>query len=256
MDKIGEILRQERQKRNISIEELSKKTNLNKRYIIALENDNIDEISGKFYYYNYLKTCLNVLNIDYNDFCKKYEVILNSINDHYNEPIDRIVKSLKVKKFKRYKYLKVLILLFFIFLIFYIIYSTGFYKKIVYYFKSSEYIRNPNLASLIIIDKKLMNKLVNDYSCDYYPFNVKLLFKNGCWIRVRKNNIIVDEGIYSNNVEKVYLGYNIRILISNPLNVEVFINNKKFNFPNNVKKYYSLIINVNTEENVNQKWLY
>ncbi len=256
MNSIGEILKSERIRRNISIEKISKETNLNKFYIIALEEDDFDNITGKFYYYMYLKSYINALGLDKKNFMEKNKELLDIVDNYYKEPVDKVIKSIRYKRFKRNKYLGFLLILLSVFIILYLLYITDFYKKIIYVLKPSIYLRNPDTGSLIYSDRILMEKLLYDYSFDFSPYNVKLIFKKGCWIRVRKSNNIIDENIYKRGDIKEYSGYDIKILISNPNNVEVFINNNKIKIPENINKYYLVKIDVRNKENINRKWLY
>jgi len=256
MNSIGEILKNERIKRNISIEKISKETNLNKSYIIALEENDFDYIIGKFYYYMYLKSYINALGLDEKDFMEKNRELLNIVDNYYKESVDKVIKSIRYKRFKRNKYLGFLLILLFVFMILFLLYATDYYKKIIYVLKPSIYLRNPNTSSLIYSDRMLMEKLLYDYSFDYSPYNVKLIFKKGCWVRVRKSNNIIDENIYKGGDFKEYSGYDIKILISNPDNLEIYVNNEKIKFPKEVNKYYLLKIDVKNKENINRKWLY
>lgn len=62
--KIGDILREEREARNFTLEDIQERTKIQKRYLIAIENNNFDALPGRFYTRAFIKEYAQVLNMD------------------------------------------------------------------------------------------------------------------------------------------------------------------------------------------------
>ncbi|MCS7092986.1 MAG: helix-turn-helix domain-containing protein [Patescibacteria group bacterium] len=61
---VGEILKNERVKKNIGLEEVEKKTRIRKKYLEAIERNEWDFFSSKIYIIGILKTYAKFLNLD------------------------------------------------------------------------------------------------------------------------------------------------------------------------------------------------
>jgi len=74
MNKIGKQIYNHRIAANIEIEKVAQILKIRKKYIIAIENDDVDSFRTKAYYVGYLKQYLQLLNLDY----KNIESLTNS----------------------------------------------------------------------------------------------------------------------------------------------------------------------------------
>lgn len=63
MQDIGKKIQAEREKKSLSLEEIANFLNINKKYIMALEEGRIEDFSSPAYYYGYLHQYLKLLNI-------------------------------------------------------------------------------------------------------------------------------------------------------------------------------------------------
>lgn len=65
MSIIGEQLKKERKRKNISLSELAKKTSINERYLKALEEEDYDVLPpGEIYKKGYIRLYIKSLGID------------------------------------------------------------------------------------------------------------------------------------------------------------------------------------------------
>jgi cytoskeletal protein RodZ len=68
----GEILRREREKRNISVEAVAKTLRLNARYIEALESDRYEQLPGDTYIRVYLRSLSRFLSLDSEEIFQRF----------------------------------------------------------------------------------------------------------------------------------------------------------------------------------------
>ncbi|BDR56735.1 helix-turn-helix domain-containing protein [Xylocopilactobacillus apis] len=64
MDNIGKILRQARIDQGMTIDDLQKKTRIQKRYLIAIENGDFDQLPGQFYVKAFVKQYGEYVGVD------------------------------------------------------------------------------------------------------------------------------------------------------------------------------------------------
>ena len=76
---VGQVLRDQRAKLDMTLNEAEDLTQIQKMYIIALEHDDYDALPGDFYVKAYLKQYAERLDLDYDQLITAYEK---------NEPID------------------------------------------------------------------------------------------------------------------------------------------------------------------------
>jgi transcriptional regulator with XRE-family HTH domain len=62
---VGQVLRQERIKQQLSLEELAGRTRISSAYLLAIEADEINRISTAFYYRSFVKQLAAALKLDY-----------------------------------------------------------------------------------------------------------------------------------------------------------------------------------------------
>ncbi|MDQ0203019.1 helix-turn-helix domain-containing protein [Pectinatus haikarae] len=69
---IGDIFRQEREKRQITLKDVENETNIRILYLEAIEKGDYKVIRGEVYLKGFIKTYAKFLDIDYNEILKKY----------------------------------------------------------------------------------------------------------------------------------------------------------------------------------------
>jgi len=73
MTSLGQELKQEREKRGISLEEISRVTRISLRFLQAIENDNFEALPGGFFNKAFLRAYLNYLGLDEKAILSRYE---------------------------------------------------------------------------------------------------------------------------------------------------------------------------------------
>jgi transcriptional regulator with XRE-family HTH domain len=71
-ERIGEILRREREKRQITVETIAAKLRLNAKYIEALEENHYDRLPGDTYVRVYLRSLAQYLSLDSEDLFRRF----------------------------------------------------------------------------------------------------------------------------------------------------------------------------------------
>lgn len=99
METIGEILKNAREKKGLTIESLEKKTRIVSRYIEALENNEFDKLPGEIYVRGFIKTLSDKLSLDSEKVLDRYNLQINE--DKFEEDLHKSDKSIKLQKKER-----------------------------------------------------------------------------------------------------------------------------------------------------------
>lgn len=86
MESIGVKMEMERELKGLSIEEVAKETKISSKYLVALENENYEELPGEAYVKAFLRSYSKYLGLDPEEITQKYD---------YNKEYDynKVVKS-------------------------------------------------------------------------------------------------------------------------------------------------------------------
>ncbi len=97
---VGEMLKRERTKRDISLDEIAKETKIAKMFLIAIENDDMKALPGGIYTRNFLRAYSGFLGVD-------EDIITSQFNEQFNIKPQSIVQHERTKyddrQFKRLK---------------------------------------------------------------------------------------------------------------------------------------------------------
>ena len=77
METIGEILKNAREKKGLTIETLEKNTHIVSRYIEALENNEFDKLPGEIYIKGFIKNLSDKLSLDSSAVLERYSLQIN-----------------------------------------------------------------------------------------------------------------------------------------------------------------------------------
>ena len=96
METIGQILKNAREKKGLSIEELEASTRIVAKFIKALENEDFDALPGEIYVKGFIKNLSDKLSLDAEMVLERYNLQRNGANSEQN-----LIKNQKsVKKIK------------------------------------------------------------------------------------------------------------------------------------------------------------
>ncbi|TYR82787.1 helix-turn-helix domain-containing protein [Priestia megaterium] len=73
MTELGQRLRQERENKNLSLEDLQKLTKIQKRYLMGIEEGNYDVMPGKFYVRAFIKQYCEAVGLNADDIFEQYK---------------------------------------------------------------------------------------------------------------------------------------------------------------------------------------
>lgn len=95
---LGDILKNAREKQELSLDDLAKETKIQKRYLIDLENENFEDMPGKVYERAFLKTYANILDLDVNEILDLHDQIRGEKKDLIEEDIPKKTNIEKTHK--------------------------------------------------------------------------------------------------------------------------------------------------------------
>ncbi len=240
---IGTIFKEEREKKKVSIEEVSKITKLSKSIILAIENDNFEDLPGGFFNRGILRTYAEFLEIDSKKILEMYEKTFRKREENGNK-ILKVKENFKPIFFSKKMVILIITLIILLFFIWLLI-PKGFSKKD---FREMQKLKKTSIkksferekeSKTIGLKKSLRNRKLNEKevkingSTQYYDnniLNINIIFNDQCWVEMKKgNNIIVSRLFYKGEKFKVK-GKVFTIKFGNPGAVVLFINNKKYSF--------------------------
>lgn len=91
---IGKILRKAREDKGYTLDDLQQMTKIQKRYLIAIEDENFDELPGDFYVRAFIKQYANMVGLDGNELLKKYDDKLpKTKTEEYSDHLSQAVET-------------------------------------------------------------------------------------------------------------------------------------------------------------------
>jgi len=94
---LGEILRNEREKQNLTIKDIERDTSIRALYIESIEKADYDVLPGEVYLKGFIKTYANYLNLDGTEMLKKYYEEKNAALPQEEIPVTEAVNSQTIK---------------------------------------------------------------------------------------------------------------------------------------------------------------
>lgn len=230
MVEICESLKNEREKKGISLNQISQKTNISVNALKALEAGDFHLIPGEFYIKHYLKNYLKAIEVDQKEFFTTHQDGLASIPFYNRDSSENYIPNMRYSRFKRKKVRLTLFSVLFI-----IIISTAglFYlhKKDMLpgWFNFFESTKLP--ATGIILDDAR-----TEFSIDRSPVNVRIDFLDTCWTQTRRGRAGRVEKTYGKGDRLVLSGYELFFYIGNPSVVKFYLNGREVSYLKNLTK--------------------
>jgi len=103
MSELGSYIKQERKKKNMSLEELHEETKIRQVYLEAIENGEFSTLPGEVYLKGFLRTIARELSLEYGQLLEFYSQDIgvvyenNDQNDKTNKALKEIEKENDVK---------------------------------------------------------------------------------------------------------------------------------------------------------------
>jgi len=220
-DSLGQALACERKKSGISLEEISKRTNIQLKSLQALENDDHHLLPGTFYLKSYTKSYLKVIGCDENLFWETHKKKVSNIKSSTKERKGNYYSRLRYSRFKKRNVFLSGIIFFTFFIGLFILLYWGKDKVI------------GNSATSFVIPPTSLPSLstVNEFDIDYWPVQVRIEFLDDCWIQIHRGR----ENSQKKTVEQVFQkgdnikinGYNLDFFIGNPSAIRLFLNGRE-----------------------------
>ena len=236
MNSLGESLKKERYKKEITLTEISEKTNISINVLKALEDNRFDDIPGRFYLKHYLNSYLDAICIDKNIFFEKNKGVIDSIKIENNSIPKIYFSKLKYLRFKKRNFFLPSFLILILFIgSFYFFYT---YRQDVV-----------NIFRLITEKRAIpetgmgFNSIFNEFCFDYSPLNIEIVFKGDCWTQVIRGNKIEIQQIFKKGDRVKIKGYKLSITFGDPSKVKFYLNDKELVYFEELKKTERISIN-------------
>ena len=98
---LGKTLADERKKKDIPLEKISKSTNISLKSLKALENEEFHKIPGEFYLKNYIKSYLKAIDCDEKVFFKTHKEAFRSVQPAAKEKRTTYYSKVRYSRFKK-----------------------------------------------------------------------------------------------------------------------------------------------------------
>jgi len=227
MKEIGKILKQARENKKITFEEIHKKLKIKEAYIIALENDDVSAFPAELYYKNFLRSYAKFLNLKPEEFIKDYEQA--RIEEQKKE-----IKQQEETAVVKYRLQKKMVLtLIFAAVMFVFLIAFEFLLKQQSKKENEKY----TAAAAVAVSTYTVNAAEVAVSSSQVvlqtpavPVKQKLVIKAGgkTWISVFADNKKAFEGTITSGESKEFIADGVFVLkMGNVLNAVVYFNDKK-----------------------------
>lgn len=235
MNELGDALKLEREKRNISLAQISAKTNITMNALTALENGRFSEIPGGFYFKNYLKSYLQAIDADVEVFLETHKEKLAGSYNVRTESTHSYCTKLKYSRFKKRNILFIILTIVVLsVLIFYLVYS----KKEAIVNGWNELNKKPGTISTLSTLQAMPQSGIDfnalhsqEYSNrDYAPLNVIIEFSGRCWVLVNRGKVKIIEKTFQKGEKLKASGYDLTVYLDNPAGVRFLLNGKEVTY--------------------------
>jgi transcriptional regulator with XRE-family HTH domain len=236
---LGETLKNERLRRQITLEQISKISNISVNILSDMENERFEAVRGKFYIKNFLKSYLGAIEVDADRFFEENKDLIRSLYSRERNTPYIHYNKLRYSRFKR----KNFFFTFFLLLILIVAVFCFFYSSRHHFFgafdPSSRELHFPITHPELIPD--LAGKIIphfpnSSFSLDFSPLNVRMEFQQQCWVDVyRGGQRYFEKVLYSGETEEIK-GYRLDITLGNPAAVKFYLNGKELTQYNELGK--------------------
>ncbi|MGB9840370.1 helix-turn-helix domain-containing protein [Thermovenabulum sp.] len=256
---LGEYLKNEREKKGITLDYIEKETKIRKKYLSSMEEGNFQLIpGGDVYVKGFLKNYSQICGIDYISILNVYKNLVNNTEiknkeENFIYKGENSKKEIQEVKINKKKIKAWVVWTFTLIIIAGIIYILNL-NPLNYSFKSTNNENNLNNSESVIqsqipnpnqnntqnnqipvqeskeevkIVEETAKKITAEVLSEKIQANIKVL-SDRCWISVKENGKIIFEGTLQPQEEKYFESTTgLEVRVGNPKAIEFFILNKK-----------------------------
>jgi|GEM_PF-6559910 len=229
---LGQALRQERESRGYSLDEISRNIQIQIRYLEAMEADDYGQLPPNLYLKYYIRSYLHCLRVDETDFFQTYHDELNKIIHTGEEtPMYQRLEKVRFSRFRKRRLLLMAIIFVAVvtIVILMIVKATDF---TLFSEKSSRMVSNiPQTNSVALALKEGIpteNVELADHTQTSSAIDISLHFQDTCWIQAEPKGQPLFERTYLKGENFHFSGEELRLLIGNPGAVKLLINGRDF----------------------------
>lgn len=256
---LGEYLKNEREKKGITLDYIEKETKIRKKYLSSMEEGNFQLIpGGDVYVKGFLKNYSQICGIDYISILNVYKYLVNNTEiknkeENFIYKGENSKKEIQEVKTNKKKIKAWIVWTFTLIIIAGIIYILNL-NPLNYSFKSTNNENNLNNSESVIqsqtpnpnqsntqnnqipvqeskeqvkIVEETAKKITAEVLSEKIQANIKVL-SDRCWISVKENGKIIFEGTLQPQEEKYFESTTgLEVRVGNPKAIEFFILNKK-----------------------------
>ncbi len=233
---VGKFLKEIREEKKITIEEVAEETKIQKRYLVALEEEKFEELPGEAYIKGFLKNYASALGIAESEIIKRYNNLKNlkveeieNRNNEEKEVIHRVERK-KVKKINVF----LLFFVFFLFLAGIVMVikknpedvKTSDVEQVQKKAAESEKNEAENNSSEIFVEKTTTSDAMEVEKSSLNTLKLRLM--GSSWIELKDGEKVVYRGTFYNGKELSVVSKNeLKLIIGNGEAVRVNYNNKE-----------------------------
>lgn len=255
MKSIAEALINERKKKNITLEDISVKTNIKLKSLQALESGQFDLLPGSFYFKNYVKSYLRAIDCDEETFFRQYGEKVDDVAFGSGERSEVYYPKLKYSRFKKHSFLYSILIFLIVFGIAIVVLFMYNGKEKIFHslsqlttIKSTEETPTPITTQLW-----QMPASSSTFSLDYAPIRIELKFLKNCWTQVIRDTEKIQEKVYQEGETAVFTGYRYQIMLGNPAAVQFILNGREVAYLKTLNRSEKMEINPATVAEIWQK---
>jgi cytoskeletal protein RodZ len=234
---IGEILKQAREEKNISLVEIEKKTKIRRFYIKSMEENNFDNIPGKVYAIGFLRTYADYLDLSTDELVEELKEKLKSSDTSIEDLKLSELEEKKINKKFNLNIKKIIISMLIIFLFVYVFIVVNNLNT-----NNLDISNNENNTSMETGSIEKQNETNNDIyinedniqnnaedKIEGVNLEISALKNDKCWISVNVDGKFVYEGTISGNVLKKFSGEKeIKVRFGNPSGIKIIFNGEPY----------------------------
>ena len=219
MSGIGKILKSERERKALTIDDIAKKTHNNERILAALETGDFQEIPGKFYIINFLRGYLKAIGLDEKEFFHTHKSIISQITSGSENDPRQYYSKLRYSRFKRRNLILIILVLLIVTALIYFLFisRSSAISQLIYPAKT----RQPIPATAMALDLQPRH-----WSPDIIPVRVDVSFESDCWVQIFRGSRKISEQVFKAGDRHQVKGYDLILLIGNPSAVNLWVNKK------------------------------